>query len=56
VLYQLWLIGVATRLLKVLIRRMVHPICLCLTMIVYVVHINIWCCRWIWWGLELKRG
>jgi len=25
-----------------------HPIYLCLTMIVYVVHWNRWCCKWIW--------
>jgi len=23
-----------------------HHICLCLAMIVYVLHENIWCCRW----------
>jgi len=28
-----------------------HPICLCLAMIVYVVHESRCYCRWIWWGL-----
>jgi len=26
---------------------LVHPICLCLAMIVYMVHGSRWCCRWI---------
>ena len=33
-----------------------HPICLCLTMIVYAVHVSIWCCRWSWWGLAAEWG
>jgi len=33
-----------------------HPICLCLAMIVYAVHVSRWCCRWIWWGVSLERG
>jgi len=28
-----------------------HPICLCLAMIVYAVHVSRWWCRWSWWGL-----
>jgi len=33
-----------------------HPICLCLAMIVYAVHVSIWYCRWFWWGIGLERG
>jgi len=33
-----------------------HPICLCLAMIVYAVHVSRWWCRWSWWGLAAERG
>jgi len=32
-----------------------HLICLCVTMIVYLVYVSIWYCRWIWWGIEPER-
>jgi len=28
-----------------------HLICLCVPMIVYVVCVSRWCCRWDWWGI-----
>jgi len=33
-----------------------HPICLCLAMIMYAVHVSIWYCRRSWWGLGSERG
>jgi len=33
-----------------------HPICLCLAMIVYAVHVSKWYCRWSWWGLAAEWG
>ena len=37
-------------------RLLAHPICLCLAMIVYAVHVSRWWCRWSWWGLAAERG
>jgi len=29
-----------------------HPICFCLAMIVYAIHMSRWHgCRWFWWSL-----
>jgi len=33
-----------------------HPICLCLAMIVYAVHVSRGYCRWSWWDLESEWG
>jgi len=38
-------------LVYMFILLLAHPICLCLAMIVYALHVSRWYYRWIWWGI-----